>query len=121
MARILLIDDDLGGLEIRQMVLQRDGHQVAIADTADHARAVFLEFGPEAVVVDLRMPDAATGLGLIREFRRRSPNLRIVVLAGRPSDIEGREEHGFADHVLTKPTRSEHLKDAITSDASVQS
>jgi CheY-like chemotaxis protein len=114
MARILLIDDDRAGMEIRAMILERDGHHVAIAASAEEARRVFGEFGPDNIVLDLRMPDAETGLGLIREFRKSAPKLRIVVLAGRKADIEGREEHTLADEVLTKPARSEHLMRAMS-------
>ena len=35
---------------------------------------------PDTVVLDLRLPEPADGLSLIRTFRAASPNARIIVL-----------------------------------------
>jgi CheY-like chemotaxis protein len=112
MARVLVVDDDPAGIEIRRLILERRGHQVATATDAEHARSAFGEVAPETVVLDLRLPELADGLALIREFRAAAPALRIVVLSGA-ADLEGREEAALVDEVLTKPVRSERLLDAI--------
>jgi DNA-binding NtrC family response regulator len=113
MARVLLVDDDPGGLEIRKMLLEREGHQVSTAADAAAARNQFRESIPECVILDLRLPSPEDGLALVREFREASPGLRIVVLAGWGADLEGRPEQELVDEVLAKPVRSERLASVV--------
>jgi CheY-like chemotaxis protein len=120
MARILLVDDDPDGLEIRKLLLERDGHQVSIAADVATARDLFRETAPDCVILDLRLPSPDDGLALVREFREYrecregAPEVRIVVLAGWGADLEGRPEHALVDEVLTKPVRSERLINAVS-------
>jgi CheY-like chemotaxis protein len=113
MARVLLVDDDAGGLEIRKMLLEREGHRVATASDAAAARDRFRETAPECVILDLRLPSPEDGLALVREFRQAGPDVRIIVLAGWSADLEGRPEQELVDEVLAKPVRSERLSDAL--------
>lgn len=116
MARVLLVDDDPDGLEIRKMLLEREGHRVLTAIDAATARERFREFAPECVILDLRLPSPEDGLALVREFREfpeAAPGLRIVVLAGWSADLEGRPERNLVDEVLAKPVRSERLMGAV--------
>jgi len=113
MAIILLVDDDPGGLEIRKMLLQRDGHQIVTAVDAVAARDRFHEVSPECVILDLRLPSPEDGLALVREFRLADPGVRIVVLAGWSADLEGRPEQNLVDEVLAKPVRSERLAGSV--------
>ena len=113
MARVLLVDDDPGGLEIRKMLLERDGHRVFTAADATAARDRFREASPDCVILDLRLPSPEDGLALVREFRDAAPEVRIVVLAGWSADLEGRPEHELVDEVLAKPVRSERLSSAV--------
>ena len=113
MSRVLLVDDDAGGLEIRKMLLERDGHQVSIATDGAAARNEFRQSVPECVILDLRLPSPEDGLALVREFREASPRVRIVVLAGWSADLEGRPERDLVDEVLAKPVRSERLTNTV--------
>jgi len=113
MANVLLVDDDPGGLEIRKMLLERDGHRVSTATDAATARKQFRESIPECVILDLRLPSPEDGLALVREFREAAPDLRIVVLAGWGADLEGHPEQELVDEVLAKPIRSERLITAV--------
>jgi DNA-binding NtrC family response regulator len=113
MASVLLIDDDPGGLEIRRMLLERDGHQVSTAVDVMTARNQFHELAPDCVILDLRLPSPEDGLSLVREFREAAPEVRIVVLAGWGADLEGRPEQRLVDEVLAKPVRSERLISAV--------
>jgi len=113
MAIVLLVDDDPGGLEIRKMLLERDGHRVSTAADAATASDRFRELAPDCVILDLRLPSPEDGLALVREFREAAPGVRIVVLAGWGADLEGRPEQDLVDEVLTKPVRSERLIGAV--------
>ena len=113
MASVLLIDDDPGGLEIRKMLLERDGHRVSTAADAAAARDQFRELAPDCVILDLRLPSPDEGLALVREFRQAAPSVRIVVLAGWGADLEGHPEQVLVDEILAKPVRSERLITAV--------
>jgi two-component system, chemotaxis family, CheB/CheR fusion protein len=116
MASVLLVDDDPGGLEIRKMLLERDGHRVSTATDAAAARDKFRELSPDCVILDLRLPSPEDGLALVREFReagQAGKALRIVVLAGWGADLEGHPEQALVDEVLAKPVRSERLITAV--------
>lgn len=117
MALVLLVDDDPGGLEIRKMLLERDGHRVCTATDAVTARIQFRESVPQCVILDLRMPSPEDGRALVREFRRAVPGVRIVVLAGWRADLEGHAEQALVDEVLVKPVRSERLIRAVKKSA----
>ena len=113
MARVLLVDDDAAALDLRKLILEREGHQVSAASDPDHARALFAGAEPQIAIVDLRLPEAANGLALIRDFRAASPGVRIVVLSGWPLDLEGTPEAAMVNLVLAKPIRTATLIDAL--------
>jgi CheY-like chemotaxis protein len=113
MARVLLVDDDAAALDLRKLILEREGHQISFASEPDSARALFAGTRPETVVLDLRLPEAKDGLALIREFRAAAPDVRIIVLAGWPLDIEGTPEAQMVNLVLAKPIRTATLVDAL--------
>jgi DNA-binding response OmpR family regulator len=113
MARVLLVDDHAEALSLRKLIFEADGHQVAVASTANLAREQFHAEAPDSVILDLRLPDAEDGLALIREFRDASRNVKIVVLSGCCADLEQRIEGRMVDLVLSKPARSEVLRQAV--------
>ena len=115
MAIVLVVDDDAAALEIRKLVLERHGHMVVTATDASAARAIFVENLPDVVITDLRLPDPEDGLALIKGLRefRTTGQVKIIVLCGNSSDIEGREEAAMVNGILTKPVRSEVLLKAI--------
>jgi len=117
MSLVLLVDDEAGGLEIRKMLLEREGHHVVTASDVASARESFRQNAIECVILDLRLPEPHDGLALVREFRDASPELRIVVLAGWSADLEGRPERILVNEVLSKPVRSERLISSVKKSA----
>jgi DNA-binding response OmpR family regulator len=113
MSIVLLVDDDAPALELRKLILEREGHQVSIAADPTTARTLFFETHPESIVLDLRLPEAAAGLALIRDFRAASPAVRIIALCGWPPDLENTPESQMVNLVLSKPIRSAMLVDAL--------
>ncbi len=114
MSRVLLVDDDAPALELRKLILEREGHQVLAAADPTQARALFLSTPPDCIVLDLRLPEASDGLSLIRDFRAASPRVRIIALCGWPPDIENTPESQMVDVMLAKPTRTATLISALS-------
>ena len=110
--RVLVVDDDPVGLDVRRMVLEKCGHQVTIAANVGAARAC-LGTGLDAVVMDLRLPSTEDGLELLRELHESVPGARVVVFSGYAEDLEGCAERAYATEVLAKPARTERLLEAL--------
>jgi two-component system response regulator (stage 0 sporulation protein F) len=113
MSKVLLVDDDAPALELRKLIVEREGHQVSIATDPTTARALFLATPPDCIVLDLRLPEASAGLSLIRDFRAASPTVRIIALCGWPPDLENTPESQMVNLVLPKPIRTATLVDAL--------
>lgn len=114
MPRVLVVDDDAAALSLRQLILEREGYQVSAAADPARARERFAEFQPDTVILDLRVPEAADGLALIRDFRAAGSMARIIVLSGWPLDLEGTPEAVMVDQILTKPIRTAVLLEALS-------
>ncbi|MCE5306235.1 MAG: response regulator [Acidobacteriales bacterium] len=109
MARVLLVDDDPDQLEIRRLLFQQAGHEVCAVPNPAQALEAFCHDEPQLVVTDLRLPETADGLALIRALRERSPSVCIVVLSGWPADLDHLPETGLVDAVVSKPPRTDRL------------
>jgi CheY-like chemotaxis protein len=115
MARVLLVDDDAAALDLRKLILEREGHQVSAASDPIQARLLFAGTEPQIAIVDLRLPEAADGLALIRDFYAAAPGVRLIVLSGWPLDLQGTPEAAMVNQVLAKPIRSAVLIAALQS------
>lgn len=100
MAGVLLVDDNLDQLDLRRMILEREGFEVATASTA--ADALALCEGARAVVMDLRLPTLDAGRALIRSLRSQLPEAVLIILAGVPEELHGHPEVAMVDHLLRK-------------------
>lgn len=103
MARILLVDDDAGQLEIRRLILEQSGYEVVTAGS--RAEALERVEGCGVVVTDLLLPSAADGEALIGKLHGKA---RIIVLSGAsiPASVK-------ADERLAKPCPSGRLLEAV--------
>jgi len=103
MARILVVEDDTGQLEIRKQILEHAGHEVVAAENADEAIGRLR--GCELIVMDLQIPTPEDGLRLIRAS---TGSARIIVLSGAAPD-----PNLPVDEFLTKPCSSRKLLETI--------
>ena len=110
MARVLLVDDDRTGLEIRRLIFEQAGHVVVTATSPQEALAAP---APDAVILDLHLPELEDGLALIRDLRSAMPGARIIVLSGRVEDLNRRPERAMVDTALMKPAPSARLLESI--------
>ena len=109
MSRILVVDDSPFYRRRVRAVLEREGHEVTEArDVRGAVQCVFLD-PPDAVVLDLLVPDRA-GLELLEELRRRDFAGPVVVLTAdrQPMTRHLATTHG-ATEVLTEPVDVERL------------
>ena len=66
MAKILVVDDEIGIRELLADILYDEGHTVESAENASEARAARLRYRPDLVLLDIWMPDT-DGVILLEE------------------------------------------------------
>ncbi len=99
MATILVVDDEPMVREVLSGYLERDGHRVLEAATADEARSGF-EREPDLVLLDIMLP-GESGLEILRSLDGRVPVIMLTALAEEADRILGLELG--ADDYVTKP------------------
>jgi CheY-like chemotaxis protein len=77
---ILCIDDEELGLEIRKMVLEREGYEVLTARDGLSGLSIFDSEEVDAVILDYAMPGLDGG-EVAALMRQRKPNIPIVMLS----------------------------------------
>ena len=77
---ILCIDDEDLGLEIRKMVLEREGFTVLTAHDGQSGLSVFDKEKVDAVVVDFAMPGMDGGK-VAASLRAKDPKIPILMLS----------------------------------------
>lgn len=113
--RILVIDDEAYARQLIRALLERAGHEVYIASSADEGLALMREIGPDLVTVDLMMP-GRDGLDLLSEKRsdgaiRDIPAL-VLSAVGLNADLERALQLG-AQATLSKPFSQQQLLEAV--------
>ncbi|HET9949333.1 MAG TPA: sigma-54 dependent transcriptional regulator [Longimicrobiales bacterium] len=77
--RVLVVDDDLDGLEVLRTRLVHAGYEVETAESAEQALARVQAFDPGLIVTDVRMA-GMTGLELLEKVRESAPGVEVVVM-----------------------------------------
>lgn len=102
MFRILVTEDDAGLREVLRALLEAEGYRVVLAETGDRALIEARTHKPDALLVDLGLPDR-DGQDVIRRIREFSP-VPIIVLSARSMESEKvLALDGGADDYVTKP------------------
>ena len=106
---ILLVEDERMLRQMLSEILQKAGFTelYCAADCAE-ARAIFAQKHPQAVILDIMLPDG-DGFQLMQELRRRS-NVPVLFLSARDVDADRLRGLGLgADDYITKPFLPDEL------------
>ncbi|HET9840935.1 MAG TPA: response regulator transcription factor [Nocardioides sp.] len=107
--RVLVVDDEVNIAELISMALRYEGFDVSVAHTGAKAVSGARSFGPDAVVLDMMLPDF-DGLEVLRRMRATDPEVPVVFLTARDAvedRIAGLTAGG--DDYVTKPFSLEEL------------
>ena len=112
-ARLLLVDDDEAVRNVIATILQRAGHDVTIAASAQQALEATARIqGLELLVTDVVMP-GKSGIELSRELRATTPALKVLLLSGYPGrDAQALAGESGVDY-LAKPVTPTDLLSRI--------
>jgi len=107
--RVLVVDDEVNIAELISMALRYEGFEVAAAHTGSKAVSAAKSFRPDAVVLDMMLPDF-DGLEVLRKIRSHSPNVAVLFLTARDA-VEDRVTGLTAggDDYVTKPFSLEEV------------
>jgi len=110
---MLVIDDDLAILKSFKRILERNGYEVATAQTGKEAKAKLEKQGYDATLVDLKLPDM-NGLDLLPGMEEKDPQMvKIVITGAARSDDDCQTAKRRADIFLAKPVQPETLLNVL--------
>jgi DNA-binding NtrC family response regulator len=82
MARILVVDDEIGIRELLSEILYDEGHTIELAENASQARAARLRIRPDLVLLDIWMPDT-DGVTLLKEWGSQGLlDMPVIMMSG---------------------------------------
>lgn len=107
--RVLVVDDEPTLAEVLASVLRYEGWEVRTAGDGSTAVRTAREFGPDAVVLDIMLPDF-DGLEVLRRLRAANPRVCVLFLTARDA-VEDRIAGITAggDDYVTKPFSLEEV------------
>jgi len=106
--RVLVVDDEQQILRALRTSLRGAGYEVETADSVESALTAAAMRPPEAVILDLVLPDG-TGADFFREFRTWSSAPVIVLSAVGEEREKVAALDGGADDYVTKPVGIDEL------------
>ena len=82
MAKILIVDDEVGIRELLSEILRDEGHDIILAENAAAARAARNAARPDLVLLDIWMPDT-DGVSLLKEWSGNGQlTMPVVMMSG---------------------------------------
>jgi PAS domain S-box-containing protein len=113
--RVLVIEDDADSRECLKLLLETEGHAVALSSTGAAALAEVGTFQPDIALVDVGLPDM-DGYEVARRLRMLpgGKDVKLIAITGYGADKDRRraKQAGFDVHV-TKPVSYEQLATAF--------
>ncbi|NNG20726.1 response regulator transcription factor [Naumannella sp. ID2617S] len=107
--RVLTVDDEQSLTELLSMAMRYEGWEVSTAASGSEAVKVAREVRPDAIVLDMMLPDF-DGLEVMRRVRTEQPEIPVIFLTAKDavSDRVGGLTAGGDDYV-TKPFSLEEV------------
>jgi len=86
--KVLVVDDDQNIAELVKNVLELEGFEVRIANSGKNCMMMLVEFQPDLILLDIRMPDMS-GIEVAKEMKKDKANekRKIVFLSAHYGDV----------------------------------
>ena len=100
-----IVDDDRISIRLMTRQLEAAGHRISSNISGTHALSEIIEQRPDAVLLDIMMPEM-DGLEILKRLRneRSLDETRIVVVSGKSYEFDRKQALKFgADGYITKP------------------
>lgn len=90
MAEIIVLDDVIDAGVVIKRILERKGHRVAVFTEEEEALAHVAKKHPDLAILDMKLKKLS-GVEVLEEIRKRSPETRVIMLTGYPTLETARE------------------------------
>jgi DNA-binding NtrC family response regulator len=113
-ARILIIDDELEfAATLAERLVLRDYDAVSVGSTEAAMSAMSVDWIPDVVFLDLKMP-GLSGLDALEMIKKHRPAVEVIMLTGHGSTASGIEgmKRGLFDYLM-KPVDIEDIVSRI--------
>ena len=109
--KVLIVDDEVLGVEALSLILQREGHETLVAYDAPQGVEIALAEGPDLVIMDVTMPGAYDGLEGVRRLRAHPAFTGVLVCQTALIELNsvGLDLDTGPHHWLQKPFRRADL------------
>jgi two-component system alkaline phosphatase synthesis response regulator PhoP/two-component system response regulator VicR len=104
-SKILAVDDEKHIVRLVQINLQKEGYEVATANTGREALEKVSEFKPDLIVMDVMMPEM-DGFEALKKLKENAEtrDIPVIMLTAKAQDADVfRGWQSGADLYLTKP------------------
>jgi CheY-like chemotaxis protein len=113
--KVLVADDNADAAHTLALILKMSGYDVQLAISGTEALAVARREQPDAMFLDIGMPDMS-GYEVAASVRREPWGEHVLLVAvtgwGQPNDKEKSKAAGF-NHHLTKPVDLDHVEQLL--------
>jgi signal transduction histidine kinase/DNA-binding response OmpR family regulator len=109
---ILVIEDEVRFAQILFDLAHELGYQCLVAHAADEGFDLAVQFIPDAILLDMRLPDHS-GLTVLQRLKELAPTRHIPVHVISVEDRQEAAMHMGAIGYAVKPTTREELKDVF--------
>jgi CheY-like chemotaxis protein len=111
--RVLVVDDSEIIRRVLRLILQGEGYLVEVAASGASALALARQLRPDAMTLDLGLPDQ-DGREVLRRLKEDplTRGIPVVVISAHP-DALGDQERARAAHVIVKPFDVDTLLDGV--------
>lgn len=118
---VVALDDDADFREFISEALEREGHEVRVADDPDACLALIEQRMPDVLLLDMKM-GRHSGEHVLADIRQRWPRLCVIVVTGYPSLETMRQtfKQDVFDYIA-KPFSLEELRNTLRSAADAHS
>jgi signal transduction histidine kinase/ActR/RegA family two-component response regulator len=102
---ILLVEDEIGLLELVRDILQQYHYRVLIASSGAEALRIWDQCNGQVdlLLTDMVMPGGMTGGDLAAELKKRKPGLKVIYASGYSSVLTGKDFSQGNNIFLAKP------------------
>lgn len=111
--KILIVDDEVQVAKLLAESVRIQGHEAVVAFSGAEGLALLEQKQPDAVFLDIIMPEMS-GIEVLRRIRETRRSLPVIVITGRasPAQIDEAKRLGITD-CIQKPFILKHLNHAL--------
>jgi|TARA_B110000116_G_scaffold250614_1_gene245097 two-component system nitrogen regulation response regulator NtrX len=109
MARLLVVDDESGIRDALVQVFEYEGHEVLAAEDGPDGIALAVDFPPDVIFLDVKMP-GLDGLDVLARLREEDPSVLVIMISGHGTiDTAVEATRKGAYDFLEKPLDTDRL------------